>query len=137
MQSKANWDKGLALAASGAGIVISIYLTVDHFVGVVPACPVSGPINCNVVLSSPYAVIAGSAIPTSAAGIIWFTVSAGLWLTKLRSMQLAWAAAGLVTVIGLVFVEIVLLGAICLWCTAAHVLVLLIFVVALMRWSAQ
>jgi uncharacterized membrane protein len=33
-------------------------------------------------------------------------------------------------VLYLVFIEIVKLGAICLWCTVAHVLVLLIFLIA-------
>lgn len=127
----------LAVAASVAGIAISIYLTIDHFVGVVPACPVSGHINCNVVLSSPYAVIGDTSIPTSAAGIVWFAVSALLWLRSVGSIQLAWSAIGLLTVLYLVFVEIVQLGAICLWCTAAHVLVLFIFLVALTQWSSR
>lgn len=145
MPSKASWvdlreigrSQALALAAGVAGIAVSIYLTIDHFVGVVPACPVSGHINCDVVLSSPYAVIGGTSIPTSAAGIIWFAVSAALWLRPFSSAQLAWSAIGLVTVLYLVFAEIVLLGAICLWCMAAHALVLLIFLVALTRWSSR
>lgn len=127
----------LALVASVAGVAISIYLTIDHFVGVVPACPVSGHINCNVVLSSPYAVIAGTSIPTSAAGIVWFAVSAILWLRPAGPSQLGWSAIGLLTVLYLVFVEIVRLAAICLWCTAAHVLVLLMFLVALSQWSTR
>lgn len=131
MRSRASW----AEAASVAGLLVSTYLTIDHFIGVVPACPVSGPVNCEVVLSSPYAVIGGTGIPTSAAGIVWFAISSVLWLRRIGWMQLAWSALGLLTVIGLVFVEIVLLGAICLWCTAAHTLVLLIFLIALTRWS--
>lgn len=127
----------LPLAASVAGIAISIYLTIDHFVGVVPACPVSGHINCEVVLSSPYAVVGSTSIPTSAAGIVWFAVSAALWLRAFGWMQLAWSAVGMLAVLYLVFVEIVQLGAICLWCTAAHALVLLIFLVALTMWSQR
>jgi len=42
-------------------------------------------------------------------------------------------AVGLVTVLLLVYIEIVQLGAVCIWCSAAHVLVLSIFLIALTR----
>jgi uncharacterized membrane protein len=129
--------QALALAAGLAGLAISIYLTVVHYSTVQLACPAGAVINCEQVLSSPYGVIGGSGIPTSAAGIAWFAVSvvlaAGLLggRAQLGRVQLAWAAVGLVTVLFLVFVEIVWLGAICIWCSAAHVLVLVTFLVAL------
>lgn len=130
----------LALIAGLAGVGISTYLTVQHYGAVPLACPVGGVVNCEVVLSSSYGVIGGSNVPTSVAGIAWFVVSAGLaaalWgrpRPLLARLQLAWSAIGLVTVLYLVYVEIVKLGAICLWCSAAHVLVLLIFLIALPR----
>jgi uncharacterized membrane protein len=119
-----------AIALSVAGIGVSVYLTVLHYIGFAPACPASGPVNCEAVLSSPYAVILGTAVPTSAEGIVWFAVSAGLWLRAFGRVQLAWSLVGLATVIYLLFVEIVRVGAICLWCTAAHVLVVAILLVA-------
>ena len=121
----------VAVALSVAGIAVSVYLTVLHFIGFAPACPTSGTVNCEAVLSSPYAVIAGSAVPTSAAGIAWFAVSAVLWTRPPGRDQLAWSALGTVTVVYLVFIEIVRVGAICLWCTAAHVLVVALFLLAL------
>jgi uncharacterized membrane protein len=120
----------LAVALSVAGIGVSGYLTVLHFIGFAPACPATGPINCEAVLSSPYAVIAGTSVPTSAAGIVWFAVSAGLWLRPPGTLQLAWSVLGVVTVLYLVFIEIVRLGSICLWCTSAHVLVVALLLVA-------
>jgi uncharacterized membrane protein len=120
-----------AVALSVAGVAVSIYLTALHFAGFAPACPTSGTVNCEAVLSSPYAVIAGTAVPTSAAGIAWFAVSALLWTRPFGRPQLAWSALGVVTVLYLVFVEIVRIGAICLWCTAAHLLVVAIFLIAL------
>jgi uncharacterized membrane protein len=127
----------VALAASVAGVAISVYLTVVHYAGFAPACPVSGPINCEAVLSSPFAVVAGTTIPTSAAGIVWFAVSAALSLRPLGRTQLGWSALGLFAVLYLVFIEIVRIGAVCLWCTAAHVLVLLIFLIALTMQPAR
>jgi uncharacterized membrane protein len=127
----------LALAASLAGLGVSIYLTVVHFSSVPLACPATAQINCEQVLSSAYGVIGGSGVPTSAAGIVWFAVSALLAAGRLSGRaqlartQLAWSALGLLTVLFLVYVEIVQLGAICVWCSAAHVLVLLIFLICL------
>jgi uncharacterized membrane protein len=130
----------VVLVASLAGLGISVYLTVAHYSTIPLACPTGGVVSCEQVLSSRYAVIGGTGLPTSAAGMAWFAISAGLATAGLRSprpqlarAQLAWSAIGLATVIYLVYVEIVLLGAICLWCTAAHVLVLVIFLIALSR----
>jgi uncharacterized membrane protein len=123
----------LALAASVAGLAVSIYLTVVHFAGVPLACPVNGTISCEAVLSSKFAVIAGTNVPTSAAGIVWFSVSMLLWTRRAGRIQLAWSAVGLVTVLFLVYIEIVQLGVICIWCSAAHILVVVIFLVALLR----
>lgn len=127
------WVAGLA------GLGVSAYLTVVHYTSVPLVCSTSGAINCEQVLSSPYAVIAGTTLPTSAAGLVWFAVTVALaglrlagpsWPVVAR-LQLAWSAIGLVTVVGLVFIEIVVLGAICIWCTAAHSLVVAIFLLVL------
>jgi len=127
----------VAVLVSLAGIAVSIYLTLLHYAGVVPGCPVTGPMNCEAVLSSPYALIAGLPVPTSAAGIVWFGVSAVLWLRPLSWIHLAWSAVGLATVVYLVFVEIVRLGVVCLWCSAAHVLVIAIVLITLTVWPAR
>jgi uncharacterized membrane protein len=127
------WVAGLA------GLTISAYLTAAHLTAVPLVCSTAGAINCELVLSSPYAVIGGTAIPTSAAGIVWFSVSdvlAGLrWVGAdtplVARLQLAWSTIGMLTVVGLVFIEIVVLGAICIWCSAAHTLVLAIFLLTL------
>lgn len=129
----ASWARPRLVAgvASVAGIAVSAYLTAVHYAGAVPACPANPTINCEAVLTSAYGVIAGTSVPTSVAGMVWFLISAVLWTRAMRWAQLAWSAIGLATVLYLVFVEIVKLGAICLWCTAAHALVVIIFIVAL------
>ena len=127
----------LALAASVAGLGVSIYLTVVHYSSIPIACPATAQINCEQVVSSAYGVIGGSAVPTSAAGILWFVVSALLAAGRLGGRaelarpQLAWSALGLLTALFLVYIEIVQLGAVCIWCSTAHLLVLLIFLTSL------
>jgi uncharacterized membrane protein len=101
-------------------------------------------VDCERVLSSGFADIAGTPVPVAATGLVWFPVGAGLALARLTrpaspplwTAHLVWSAAGLIAVLGLVFVEIVLLGAICAWCTVAHGLVLLMFLAAIAdeRW---
>jgi uncharacterized membrane protein len=129
--------RSLAVLASLAGVAVSIYLTVLHFQGVVPGCPLTGPINCDAVLTSRYAVVAGTSMPTSALGILWFGVMGALWIGGWRRAIYLWSGAGFVFVVALVFVEIVLVGAICLWCTAAHVLVLAQFLIAVTIWQRE
>jgi uncharacterized membrane protein len=127
----------VAILVSVAGIGVSIYLTVLHFAGITPGCPVTGPINCEAVLSSRYSVIRGTGVPTSAAGIVWFAVSALVWMRPVGRPHLLWAGIGLGTVVYLLLIEIVRLGAICLWCTAAHILVVVIVLITLTLWPAR
>jgi uncharacterized membrane protein len=123
---------GALIAAMGlAGLAVSVYLTFVHYSAAPLVCSTTGAIDCERVLTSGFGVIGGSALPTSAAGIVWFIVSTSLAVGQLARRgsrllaraQLAWSAVGLATVIGLVFIEIVMLGAVCLWCTVAHTLV--------------
>src|SRR5260370_530010 len=90
--------QALALAAGLAGLGVSIYLTVVHYSAIPVACPATAQVNCEQVLASPYGGIAGSAIPTSAAGVVWFELSALLAAgraagrVELARPQLVWAA---------------------------------------------
>jgi uncharacterized membrane protein len=127
----------VAVVAGLAGLALSVYLTVLHYQGVVPACPTTGPINCDAVLSSRYAVVAGTSVPTSALGIVWFAVSAALWIAGWRRATYAWSAIGLASVTVLVFTEIVVLGAVCVWCPAVHILVLAQFLIAVTIWDRE
>lgn len=124
------------MLAGTAGVVVSIYLTAVHYAATPLACPTGAVINCEAVLSSPYALVPGTKLPTAAAGIVWFAISAVLWLRPFTMIHAVWSAAGLLTVLYLVFIEIVRLGAICVWCTAAHVLVVFIFLIAVTRLTA-
>jgi uncharacterized membrane protein len=115
------------VVASLLGLGIAVYLTFVHFAAAQLVCSASGAIDCERVLGSGYAVIGGSQVPTSAAGIVWFAGAAVLGVLHRRRALQAWSVIGLATVLYLVFIEIVQVGAICIWCTAAHALVLVIF----------
>lgn len=122
-------------------IGISVYLTIIHYTHTAVVCSTSGLINCEVVLNSHYALVPGTNVPVSLAGLLYFVASAALalaaWLVwpqlrALRTVQVAWSALGILTILYLVYVEIVLVHALCAWCTALHVIILATFVISVL-----
>ncbi len=121
----------VAAAAAIVGLGIAVYLTAVHYSAAALVCSASGTVNCEQVLTSPYGVRAGTPIPTAAAGILWFAVALALAAARLAGdpdrlagVHLAWSAAGMAVVLGLVYIEIDRIGVICAWCTGAHLCVL-------------
>ncbi|HEY1350690.1 MAG TPA: vitamin K epoxide reductase family protein [Ktedonobacteraceae bacterium] len=135
----------LILALLGTGD--AIYLTLVHYNSQVElACPENAVFNCTRVTSSVYAYVPGTAVPISLPGLAWCLVAAALALAGLclgarrlwlRLTQFAWTLLGLLTVLYLVYVEIVLLHSICLWCTVLHLLILLMFLLTLVQLPAR
>ena len=128
------------------GIAISVYLTTVHYAGTPLVCSTGGVINCNAVTTSSYSVVPGTQLPITIPGLLWFVVSGALalatWRAQLRDSdtmvnlclaQVVWGAVGLVTVLYLIYAEIVKLHAICEWCTGVHILTILTFLIALLR----
>lgn len=118
----------LALALAGAGI--ALYLTSVHYAQAPLLCSSQGLVNCERVISSSYSVVPGTALPITIPGLLWFVVSAVLAIGALRqgkrwisTVQLLWGVLGMLTVLYLVYVELVVLHTICAWCTAVHVIV--------------
>ena len=134
----------LLLALSLLGVAISIYLTTVHYENVPLVCSESGLVNCTRVLSSPFSVVPGTTVPITIPGFGWCIVSAslaiaglfattGLWQRRIRIAQFVWALSGVLVVLYLVYAEIVRLRTICAWCTALHVLILLMFLLTLVQ----
>jgi uncharacterized membrane protein len=139
-------DLAALVALALAGLAISVYLTTVHYAHAPLLCSAGGIVNCTQVTTSVYSVVPGTQIPITIPGMLWFLVSGSLasaaWRVQARSgvasarlvlAQIGWGAVGLVTVLYLVYIEIVRLHAICEWCTAVHALTLLTFLVALYR----
>ena len=128
----------LALALVGAGI--AIYLTTVHYAQVPLFCSSRGLVNCERVTSSSYSVVPGTTFPITIPGLLWFLVSAVLAIGALRqgkrwirTAQLIWGVLGILTVLYLVYVELVILHTICAWCTAVHVVVFLSLLVIIIE----
>ena len=130
----------LVLSLVGAGI--AVYLTAVHYENVPLICSTRGLIDCSRVLSSPYSVVPGTSVPITVPGLAWCAVSAVLAIVGLRLLrpqirhriqlaQFTWSLLGMLTVLYLVYVELVLLHTICAWCTGLHVVILVIFLTTL------
>jgi uncharacterized membrane protein len=131
--SRVTWS---ALIGVG-GLIVSVYLTANHYLaGRVPlACATGGIVDCERVTSSAESSV--GPVPVAVLGLIWFGVWLGLLVAAIRrpgrrlsGLQLTWAAAGLLAVFYLVYAELFLIGAICVWCTVVHAAVIALFLLA-------
>lgn len=130
------------------GLAVSSYLIYYHYsarAGAEGWCNINSQINCNKVILSRYSEIFG--LPLGGLGIIWFA-SAGLlrYLGMVSSFGLGpsfrisgsnipfylfiLSCIGLCTVTGLVYLEVFVVGAICLFCTLCHFLAAGIFIIS-------
>jgi uncharacterized membrane protein len=116
------------------GLAISLYLSVVHYAnGIVSlACAIGGLVNCEQVTSSAESMI--GPLPVAVLGVFWFAIYLTLALGGSKSSyRLAWAAAGLAFVFYLVYAELFAIGAVCLWCTAVHVVVVALFLIEIAK----
>lgn len=125
-----------ALVLAMGGMAVSAYLTIEHYTAPTTlACPDTGVVNCQKVTSSPQSHIFG--IPVAVLGLVFFAAMTALdlprlWRTASRPLHLARVAAatiGVVMVLYLLGVELFIVDAICLWCTAVHALTFSLFAV--------
>jgi uncharacterized membrane protein len=144
LQRSGKGSQLLLLVLSLLGVGITIYLTSVHYENVPLVCSESGLVNCARVISSSYSVVPGTSLPITIPGFAWCVVSAslaiaglfattGLWQRRIRITQFVWALSGLLVILYLVYVEIVRLHTICAWCTALHILILIMFLVTLVQ----
>ena len=123
----------LALAVAGLGV--SVYLTIAHYTTAVTlVCSSNGAINCEKVTTSPESVVFGI-FPVAVLGLAFYAAMVALttpWAWRSRLPVIGWARlAAVVTGIGfviyLIYVELFMVDAICLWCTSVHVITFVLF----------
>ena len=118
-----------ALALVGAGI--AAYLTVTKLSHVSPVCPTGG---CATVERSKYAELAG--IPVAMFGLLAYL---GVFTSALRREELAIAAGAAIAVAGVAYgayllvVQLAVIEAVCTWCVASDVVVVLLAALAVAR----
>jgi uncharacterized membrane protein len=130
---------GLALA----GVAIASYLTVAHFTTPdVLACSGSGFVDCATVTTSAQSTFVG--VPVAVIGLGWFVAMAALcspaaWRRRSRSiglMRFALALLGMGFVLWLIYAELLIIRALCIWCTVIHVLTFSLFALIALHGTA-
>ncbi len=118
------------------GIAAAAYLFYAHLTDpAVLVCPANGAINCAKVTTSAQSRFIG--IPVSFLGLAFFIVYAALNYPRLFASRLLgivrffMAVGSMAFVLWLVYAELLIVNAICLWCTAVHVITLLVFLLVL------
>jgi uncharacterized membrane protein len=138
------WPPRVSFALALAAVGVSTYLTIAHFTSpAVLACSANGTIDCAKVTTSAESEFLG--IPVAVLGLVWAVAMAALcspaaWRSSVgwvRAVRIALASAGILFVLWLVYAELFIIHAICLWCTAMHVLAFALFVTTLLFGSSD
>ncbi len=132
---------GLILAVLDiAGLAIAGYLSVVEVGGGVPVC---GPLKgCEEVARSEYSRIGG--VPVAVFGValslILLTLALAWWRTDLRALLLAHyglSLAGVLFEVYFLYLQVAVIGAVCMWCTTYGLSLLARFGVAALVWLRQ
>jgi uncharacterized membrane protein len=119
------------------GLAIALYLSIVELQGGVPVC---GPIHgCEEVARSEYSRIAG--IPVAVFGValsvLLLTLAVAWWRTDLYVLLLAHyglSLAGVLFEAYFLYLQIFVIGALCIWCTSYGLSLIARFVIALIVW---
>ena len=130
------WLAPASLALGLAGLAVATYLTVEHYTASKTlACPETAVLNCQKVTTSAQSVVLG--VPVALLGLLFFLALVPLclpvaWRSAHRAVRwgrVLFALIGVCFVLYLIYAELFVLDAICLWCTAVHVITLALFAV--------
>ena len=133
------WVAPVTTVMALAATAVALYLTIAHYGDPdLLVCSDTGTVNCSSVTSSDQSLLFG--IPVALLGLIW---SIGVtilclpvaWRDASRLVHQARAVVvvgGMAFVLWLIYAELIIVGAICLWCTVVHVLTFGLFAVVVM-----
>ena len=138
MRERPVWLASASLVLAVAGLAVSAYLTFEHFTdNSTLACSIGGVVDCAKVTTSAWSYVLG--IPVAVLGLVFFAVTTALCLPRvwrspaawLDAARLGWLTVGLGMALYLVWAELYRINAICLWCTAVHVITFVLWIVVL------
>jgi uncharacterized membrane protein len=134
------------LVVSLLGLAVSIYLTIEHLSKSpnLLLCPENATFNCGRVTTSPESKVFGI-FPVAELGLAFFifmVVINSPWGWRARQPLVHWArlgsvVVGMIFVLYLIYAELFLVKAICLYCTSVHVLTFILFGMVMARVAAS
>jgi len=122
------------------GLLIASYLSVVELQGGVPVC---GPLEgCETVATSEYSRIGGIPVAVFGVGlsIMLLTLALAWWRTDIYALLLAHYGLSLVGVlfeVYFIYIQVFVIGAVCVWCTSYGLSLIARFLVALIVWARQ
>ena len=119
--------RAVAVAVAGLGLVIAAYLVHVHYSGGEPACAIAH--GCAVVQSSRYATLAG--VPVALLGLLGYGAAGRALARREAAALVVFTGAGFSG--WLTYVEAAILDAVCIWCVAAAVCMVLLAVLSGIR----
>jgi uncharacterized membrane protein len=129
---------GLILAGLDlVGLAIALYLSIVELGGGVPVC---GPIHgCEEVARSEYSRIGGVPVAVFGVGLslLLLTLAVAWWRTDLYGLLLAHyglSLAGLLFEAYFLYLQVFVIGAVCIWCTSYGLSLVARFLIALLVW---
>lgn len=129
---------GLILAVLDViGLAIALYLSAVELQGGVPVC---GPIKgCEEVARSEYSRIAGIPVAVFGVGLslILLSLAVAWWKTDLYVLLLSHyglSLAGVIFEAYFIYLQIFVIGAVCIWCASYGLSLIARFVIALIVW---
>lgn len=129
------WAKVVTFVLSVLGLGLSIYLTITHFAPQALVCADTGVINCAKVTTSAQSYVLG--VPVAFLGLATYMVMTALntpwaWRSRHRWVHVTrfvLAILSMCFVLWLVYAEVIIIGSICLYCTAVHVTTFVLLIV--------
>ncbi len=130
------WAAPVGLLVCLAGIGVASYLTYAHYTDARNlACSDHGVVNCAKVTTSAQSQFLG--MPVAVLGLAYFVAMAAMslpWAWRrperiVRAARLVAAGGGVAMVLWLVYAELFIIDAICLYCTIVHGLTVIFFFV--------
>ncbi len=133
--TRLRWQPLTTLALSVIGLGVATYLTVTHFDKHALACVSNATFSCEKVTTSPQSEILG--IPVAMLGLAFFVPMIALclpaaWRTTHRWVHLArllLSVTGVGMILYLIYAELFVIKAICLWCSSVHIITFILFVI--------
>jgi len=132
---------GLILAVLDIiGLGIASYLSIVELGGGVPAC---GPLHgCETVATSEYSRIGGIPVAVYGVGLSLMLLSLALlwWRTDVYALLLGHyglSLAGVLFEIYFLYLQVFVIGAVCVWCTSYGISLIARFLIALIVWLRQ
>jgi dihydroorotate dehydrogenase len=119
------------------GILDAGYLSYEHFFQLMPPCSTNLLfLDCGKVLSSPYSILFG--IPLAYLGLLHYCIEFGILICSIqlknsliKRIALILTAFGFASSLYFVFLQLFIIGAICLYCMTSAIISIVLFIIAL------